>query len=288
MLAVIDSLFPHILFSQTDSTGRFIFFLDRWFDNRQLILQNGGPPVEGGILWDIDTKNLLIAGVACVPWEMNEDNLKSITTLNESSLIESVYRDKPPAVSGEVVPPGVNYFGPPDMVVKPADFSDLINLNEITENILPGIRFMGRGKTYTIQIFNLKTGLWPESNMILLNGVPFYDMNYISTLGTKNISRIEVISGNYLLGDLTFEGLMSIYTYDHKIPDSYLKNRSYVFQNTVVSSDNPVKSAIDNRVSSGKSHEPDFRVNLLWEPASEITGGKNLVIRFPISLLTGR
>ena len=140
----------------------------------------------------------------------------------------------------EVIPPGTNYFGPPDITVKPGDYSELVNLKEITENILQGVRFVGRSNTYTIQVFNVKTGQWPESNMILLNGVPFYDMNYISTLGTKDISRIEVIAGNYLLGDLTLEGLVSIYTNDHKIPESYLKNRSFIFQNTVIPPDKPV------------------------------------------------
>ena len=122
------------------------------------------------------------------------------------------------------------------MLVKPGDYSELVNFKEITENILQGVRFVGRSNTYALQVFNVKTGQWPESNMILLNGVPFYDMNYIATLGTKDISRIEVITGNYLLGDLTLEGLVSIYTHDHKIPEAYLKNRSFIFQNTVVPS----------------------------------------------------
>ena len=138
-----------------------------------------------------------------------------------------------------------------------------------------------------IQVYNVKTGQWPESNMILLNGVPFYDMNYIATLGTKDISRIEVIAGNYLLGDLTLEGLVSIYTHDHKIPEAYLKNRSFIFQNTVVPSDKPATQHCYLQAGAGTSHDPDFRVNLLWDPVREITGDQKLVIRFPVSLITG-
>jgi hypothetical protein len=139
-----------------------------------------------------------------------------------------------------------------------------------------------------IQVYNVRTGLWPESNMILLNGVPFYDMNFIATLGTKDISRIEVIGGNYLLGDITLEGLVSIYTYDHKIPEFYLKNRACIFQNSVIPSELPATSVNDGKRSEGTSHDPDFRVNLLWEPEKELAGNQKLVLRFPVSLIAGK
>jgi hypothetical protein len=287
ILAVIDSLFPHIRYSRTDSTGRFIFYLDRWFDNKELILQNGGVAVEGGVVWEIDTKKLTVAGRPYIPYTVRHSEINSVTTLNESRLIESVYGTQFPAGSAEVIPPGTNYFGPPDMLVIPGDYSEMVNFKEIIENILQGTRFVGRSNTYAIQVYNVGTGQWPESNIILLNGVPFYDMNFVATLGTKDISRIEVISGNYLLGDLTMEGLVSIYTYDHKIPESYLKNRSFIFQNTVVPSDKLASRIVADRAGNVVSHDPDFRVNLLWDPAREITGDQKLVIRFPVSLITG-
>ena len=278
--------FPTSGIQGPDSAGRFIFYLDRWFDNKELILQNAGAAVEGGVIWEIDRKKPAVAGRPYIPYAVHPGDINSVTTLNESRMIESVYRAQVPAGSAEVIPPGTNYFGPPDMLVKPGDYSELVNLKEITENILPGVRFVGRSNTYTIQVYNVRTGQWPESNMILLNGVPFYDMNFIATLGSKAISRIEVIGGNYLLGDLTLEGLVSIYTHDHKIPEAYLKNKSYIFQNTVVPSDKPVASIIADG-SAGSSRDPDFRVNLLWDPAREITGDQNLIIRFPVSLITG-
>ncbi len=287
ILSVIDSLFPHIRYSRIDSTGRFIFYLDRWFDNKELILQYTGAAIEGGIIWEIDRKKPAVADRPYIPYAVHPGEINSVTTLNESRMIESVYRDQVPAGSAEVIPPGTNYFGPPDMLVKPGDYAELVNLKEITENILPGVRFAGSSNTYTIQVYNVKTGQWPESNMILLNGVPFYDMNYIATLGNKAISRIEVIGGNYLLGDLTLEGLVSIYTHDHKIPEAYLKNKSFIFQNTVVPPDQPATSIFADRTGAGISHDPDFRVNLLWDPARQITGSQKLVIRFPVSLITG-
>jgi hypothetical protein len=287
ILAVNDSLFPHVRYSRTDSSGRFIFYLDQRFDNRELILQNAGAAIEGGVVWEIDRKKPGIAGRSYVPYAVHQSGINAVTTLNESRLIESVYGAQITAGPAEVIPPGTNYFGPPDITVIPGDYSDLVNFKEITENILQGTRFVGRNNTYIIQVYNVKTGQWPESNMILLNGVPFYDMNFVATLGTKDISRIDVIGGNYLLGDLTLEGLVSIYTTDHKIPEAYLNNRCFIFQNAVVASEKPSSGIVPYRAGGGTSHDPDFRVNLLWDPDRQITGDQKLVIRFPVSLISG-
>jgi hypothetical protein len=287
ILAVIDSLFPHIRYSRTDSSGRFVFYLDKWFDNREIILQRAGDVIEGGLVWEIDRKELTGAGRPYIPYTMTQTEINSVTTLNESRLIESVYNVQAPVIQPEVIPPGANYFSPPDMMIRPGDYSDLVNFREITENILQGVRFVSRGNTFAVEVFNEKTGQWPESDMILMNGVPFYDMNYIATLGTKDISRLEVIKGNYMLGDLTLEGLVSIYTNDRRIPQNYLKNRTFIIQNSVVSSDKPGVQIIPEIRSTRISHDPDFRVSLLWEPAREIAGDQKLVLRFPVSLISG-
>ncbi len=286
ILASADSLFPHILYSRTDSEGRFVFYPGRWFDNRELILQNAGSSLEGGIVWEIDSKLpvMSLPVISCIP-DRNEIN--SLAALNESWLIEAIYDDPLNTEAGEVIPGGANYFGPPDVVVKPADFTDLVNLKEITENLFPGVRYAVKNNSYTFQIYNVKTGQWMKSDMILLNGVPFFDMNFISTLGTKDISRIEIISGNYILGDLTLEGLVSIYTNDHKVPAEYLKNRSFTIQNRVAATNKPSDKMLTRLAPQGTSHDPDFRMNLLWDPVRNIAGKQKLEIRFPVSLLTG-
>jgi hypothetical protein len=283
LLAVNDSLFPHILYSRTDTFGRFNFYLDEWFDNHDLVLQSVGPPVEGGIRWEIMSKT---PGLPQTPMQvfLTDDKLKSFTRIiNEVRMVESVYTSALPAETRQVLATATNYFIPPSLVIRPADYADMVNLNEMIENMVPIVRLFSRNGNHVMQIYNPKTGEWPESNMVLMNGIPFYDLNFVATLGTKDISKIEVISSNYIMGDLTWPGVFSIYTRDHKIPAYYLKNKAYIFANPV--SDDG--AALEKSATHENGVYPDFRTCLMWEPDQQIEPGHKTVIRIPVSSLTG-
>ena len=84
------------------------------------------------------------------------------------------------------------------------------------------------------------------------------------------------------------ESRFLVYTYDHKIPEAYIKGRCFVFRNTVIPADKPDQGNDAGKGAAGTSHDPDFRVNLLWDPVREISGDQKLVIRFPVSLITGK
>ena len=124
--------------------------------------------------------------------------------------------------------------------------------------------------------------------MVILNGVPFTDLAYIATLGTKDIKRIEVISSNFMVGDITFPGFVSIYTNDNKIPEIYLKNSSVTYKNTVISKIMGGEKIFNEQEENTSKHLPDFRNNLYWKPGIIVTGKEAIVLEFPVSKLTGK
>jgi len=164
----------------------------------------------------------------------------------------------------------------------------MINFKEITDNILQTVRFISRDNEYLIRIFEPLSRVWFENSMVLLNGIPFTDLNFIASLGSRAIKRIEVIQSGFLAGDLTFNGVLSIYTYDNRIPAEYLKNKTYVVQNPVnLTSGHIVADTVVN-TDQPYSHQPDFRNNLIWKPDIIINGDGKVTIEFPVSQLTGK
>jgi hypothetical protein len=284
LLSVIDSIAPRILYTQTDSIGAFHFYLSNLYDNKDLILQLVENSRNADYLWDIDRKVPAIHQDTLTPYVWQMEETAFLNTVKDLSLIEAVYEKETSRVFPANNIGETNYFMSADVIVYPADYSDLVNFKEITDNIIPCVKFMKRNDVFSLQIMSEKSGLYRESNMVLLNGVPFTDMNYIATLGTKEIRRIEVITRNYLLGDLTLPGLVSVYTNDNRIPENYIKSSTYFYRNVVVPNDTGKVHAAENKA---EEHFPDFRSTLYWNPQISISGKESLVFEFPASRLKG-
>jgi hypothetical protein len=184
---------------------------------------------------------------------------------------------------------GISYFACPDIIIVPADYTEMANFKEITANIIPQLKLKNRKDNYYIEVYNDSKGALSENNLILLNGVPFHDINYIATLGTQDIQRIEIInSSRFLAGDLKYNAVVSIYTYDMKIPEPYIKNHTLVLQNTVTATDEENEYNEYEEPAQSPSHFPDFRSCLYWNPDLKVDGNNKVTVQFTTSQLAGK
>jgi hypothetical protein len=287
LLSVIDSVSPKLIYARTDSAGRFIFYLNKMYDNRDLFLQVSGGLKNSDYMWEVDNKIVDANLLPKIPYSLPPEESTYLNTLKNIRLIDAVYSRQQVMSLSEGVMGNVNLFSPADMVIYPSDYLDLVNFKEIADNIIPKVKFAMSNNEYYIEILNSRTSQWNENNTVLLNGVPCTDLAYIATMGTKDIRRVEVISTNFLIGEMTIPGLVSIYTNDNKVPELYLKNNTFIFKNTVISPDTEDQIDAGSFTEMNTEHNPDFRSTLLWKPNLTINNKKNLRIEFPVSMLTG-
>jgi hypothetical protein len=285
ILSVADSA-AHMLFARSDAEGKFTFYLDRFFDNRELILQVAGNK-SSPKKWVIENKRMERGRGDFEKFAISDEASAWVESKKEFSLIEAVYQSKEEIRTVDVPVAAMNYFSPPDYLIIPSDYANLVNFREIADNILPTVKYAMRNKVYTVQIFIPSADAWFESDMILLNGVPFTDLGYLATLGSKDIARIEVIASNFLLGDITYSGLLSVYTHDGKIAPNYLKNYCYTWKNEVSPSNPGEAMPVATAGPSSDPHIPDFRSVLYWDPGVKIQGDGKKTLKFKASQVTG-
>lgn len=287
LVSVIDTVAPHIIYSHTDSSGRFLIYISKLCDNKELYLQIVGQSRNTDYIWEFDNKMFDPGHQIFKPYIVKSDEIAFLNSVNNMRLVEAVYANPPKRNSVMPFLTGENFFSPPDLTVFPSDYVDLVNFKEIAENIVPLIKFTMRNNEYNLQIINSKSSNWFESKTLLLNGVPFTDLAYLATLGTKDIRRIEVITTNFFIGEMTRPALLSIYTTDGKVPELYIKNNTVVYKNTVITNGIGAEFNSVDSTSMSREHLPDFRNDLYWNPDVTISNKKNLLIEFPASLLTG-
>ena len=275
----------------TDSGGNFYFLLDQSFDNRDLILQLINYDTGSkSIIWEIDNKFGSEAILNYKPLLLSPEANEYLEYCRKITLVNNIYRakernDSMPADTYNV-PERRNFCGKPDYIVYPADFVELLDFREISENILPAVKFRKKGDIYYVQIYDFKNQIiMPPEATVLLNNVPCESLDYISPLSTNDISRIDVYQSQILYGELSFYGLLSVYTYDGKIPESYLDNHAYIIKNKVQRPYVSAYSIAEPGKGDNIKNQPDFRQTLYWNPGIIMSGQNKAIIEFNTSEL---
>jgi len=155
------------------------------------------------------------------------------------------------------------YYGVPTKIIDPQLFIDLPNFNEISKELLPGVKFRTYNRIPTLQVFNAAQFYYfNDQPLLLLDGIPIRDLNVIKDMGTKDIDKVEICQSERFYGNLIFPGVVAIYT-------------SKADYTRVPESDDLIKLNLDviqpratlNNSTAEQLSDPDLRQVLLWQPS---------------------
>ncbi len=284
ILGVVDSTMPAILYSKTDEKGDFYFYLKPQYDNHDIVIQTVDDMYNGDLLWTLEDK-ALNSHPDMVLFKPEEEQQQFLNRLRELRVIEAVFNNQTDTLITEKN--NVSYsdlFQTPSQIIQIWDYVSMQNFNEIDDNILPSIRFFSQNSRQSLMIYDGALQSWCDNILLLLNGVPFTDLDYFGLLSSKQLKRVELFNSGFVLGGLNFNGVVAAYTYDHAIPETYLQSKACVWQNKVIS--NGYKTIIPEQ--DGDDRIPDFRDNLCFEPDLRIGPGKTIHVSFPASCLDGK
>ena len=293
LLSTPDTV-ANLKYSFTDTTGRFYFLLDRWYNNKELILQiKGDAPYQENT--EIRTDNRSVRKPDVPPVRITLDNslktfLRDRLTINliNSSFGKNYYSDENPDIN-ECVHSGYDFFGKPDAVIYPSDYVDLPDFNEIHKNLIPYVKFRAdKNGAYTVQVPSIETHMYlrGENALVLVNNVPLFEYGMLSDLNSRKIEKIKICLRMMMYGDMQISGIISIFANEDFLPSLAKDNKVVQIRNDVVKRN---KGLIlqDYQDSNGSGAKiPDFRQTLYWDPDVRINGD-NLEIEFYTSDLKG-
>jgi hypothetical protein len=278
-LSAPDS-FVNLKYCYADPDGRFLFRLDKFYDNKNLVLQVTNPDVPDGSRIELEDKFNDEPLRPAVFEGILPDLREYLMQLRNFSLVNKVYKpmfikslkDSQPGR----IPINCNFYGLPDQRVYTADYAELDNFNEITKNLLPGITYSEN--THRVRVFDLSSHiLLKENAMLFLNNIPFPDPVFVSKLDSRLIRKIELKNNHLLFGDLDIYGIVAIETNKKDIYALDATHTSLVYPNMV--NDLRVSfSGPDYSMNTTQSETlPDFRQTLYWNPRLELINGQAML-----------
>jgi hypothetical protein len=275
-LSAPDS-FVNLKYCNADDFGRFLFRLDKSYDNKNLVFQATSHDIPDGARIELEDKFNDEPAKPPVFREMPPDLRKFMLQSRYISLVNKVYKPlliKPlPVFQTRQVRSSSNFYGLPDLTVLTSDYTELENFNEIAKNILPGTNYAVN--TRKLRVMDVPSHIMlKEDAMLFLNSVPFPDPVFVSKLDSRLIRKIELKRNHVLFGDLNIYGIVSITSYQKNIFSLDADNASLIFPNAV--NDFPVfLPGPDYGENTPEIRNiPDFRQTLYWNPEVILTNGQ--------------
>ena len=147
------------------------------------------------------------------------------------------------------------------------DYTRFITMEEVLREYVKSLNVVRKGDKFDLYLLNNVTDqFFPNSPLILIDGIPFFDANELFQQDPKNIKRLDLINREYLLGNEHFSGIINLTTYQGDLNGIQLNKHVVVldypgipFQREFFSPQYATERQITDRT-------PDFRSLLYWSP----------------------
>lgn len=269
-------------FGKTNDKGEFIFVVKEQYGLRELVIQPLYPEPAGSYV-ELN-QPFCSTFIEYKPGAFNLDSSKteSINNAIISMQVSNIYepfREKTKESTGDSVKQ--NFYGNPTHTIKLSDYIELTNIREVVKEILPEVTVLRRNKEHGLKIINsYPSQPFENQALILLDGVPVYDIESLLKVSSKDLERIDVINTRYFYNDYIFDGIVSFFTKKGNLSVFESDNSVYRQVYEGCQSRNSFYSPYYSTDSLKKSHIPDFRNTLFWKPDLKATKEAGSSVRF--------
>lgn len=269
-------------FVKTNDKGEFNFVLREQYDLNEVVIQPLSSDISDSYVelnqLFCNTFNENKAGVLYLDSAESSAINNAIIGMQVSNIYEPFRQQKKVVSSG---PLKGDFYGKPDRRIKMSDYIELRNVREIVKEILPDMMLVKKFKKVSLKITN-SYPYQPFENqaLILIDGVPVYDLENLLNVSSKELEKIDVIYRRYFFSDYIFDGLVSFTTKkgDMSALESDKTGYRQVFEGYRPAYNFYVPDySID---SLKQSHIPDFRNTLCWKPDLESAKEGNATVEF--------
>ena len=168
----------------------------------------------------------------------------------------------------------VSFFGKPDETYLLDDYTRFPVMEEVMREYVSGVFVRKRRDGFHFLTLNrIKNDVLREDPMILLDGVPVFDVDKIMAYNPLQVKKIDLLTRKYYLGPMTFPGVVSYTTYNNDMPDFQLGPRAVVLDYEGLQLQREFYSPSYETPLKRQTRLPDRRNLLYWNP--EIITDKN-------------
>jgi hypothetical protein len=263
---------------QTRDKGRFIFSLPDMYGKYDFYIQSEAP--------DTGLSEFLIDNGFCnrpvslpyIAFSLNEDEKHLILDMAVNMQLNGKFFSH--SDTANKLRPNrhqpVAFYGSGRQTYYTKKYIELPNIEEFfIEIILEGIVVYNEGKKELA--ISGSTGFSNYSPLIFLDNIPVKNDERLLKLPLDRIERVEAIASGYMVGNMKYSGLLSIYSKNRDFAGIDLNKNSMFFAFDLFSDENSNFTFVEN---SYDSRIPDRRNLLYWNPDIQLSADQKTTISF--------
>ncbi|UYQ95046.1 hypothetical protein MKQ68_08055 [Chitinophaga horti] len=162
------------------------------------------------------------------------------------------------------------FYGKPDARYMLDDYTRFVTMEEVLREYVLGINVRRRNGKFVLYALDMPTRNFFSGNpLVLLDGVPMFDMDKVLAYDPLKVRKMEVLTKRYFLGNLYFDGVVSMTTYKGDINGYELDANATVLDYEGLQVQRQFYGPDYSTDELRASHLPDYRNQLAWRPEVE-------------------
>lgn len=198
--------------SVSDAQGNVVFETSEFYGKRKLIVQTSQSDSLVRIeLFSPFSNQFTSPGIPSV--NLTDKLARQLTARSISMQIEDAFKKQNTVTTGSSSDSS-SFYGQPSEHYNLDDYTRFPLMEEVIREYVKGVRLRKNDDKFIFKVLNTSNNtVFDREPLVLLDGVPIFNTHELMALDPLNVQHLDVITNKYLLGSLTFDGIVSFRTY---------------------------------------------------------------------------
>ncbi|HTK20541.1 MAG TPA: hypothetical protein VL442_13535 [Mucilaginibacter sp.] len=263
--------------AKSDTSGHILFNTKDLYGSGEIVVQTDS---HRDTTYHIDIQNPFseqFSKIALPPFDLTADMQKPLEQQNIAMQVQNIYAGNKTKQFYEPYIDSTGFYGRPDKVYRLDDYTRFTTMEEVLREYIREVNVFHPHKTFQIRIIGEK-GFLDSDPLVMLDGVPIFDMNKVMAIDPLKIRRLDVIKDRYFWGAADAEGILSYASYKSDLAGVEVDPHAVVMDYEGLQLQRLFYSPVYDTDAQVSSHTPDFRSLLFWAPTIKTNAsGKNQI-----------
>ncbi len=271
--------------SMSNSRGEVYYESKNFYGSNKIILQTD-PTVDSTNRIELDYPfSRQFSDLPLPAFQLSPTLNRQLLSRSIDMQVQSIYQNDNVFQTGTQLADSSSFYGKADETYYLDDYTRFPVMEEVMREYVPGVMVRKQKDGFHLMVLdNVNKSIFQDNPLILLDGVPLFDVNKIMAFNPLKIKKLEVFDRRYFVGPMDFPGLVSYSTFDGDLGGFELPKQqlSLDYEGLQERREFYTPRYEDQRMRENRL--PDNRSLLYWNPSVLLTDGKQKIEFFTSDL----